>query len=286
MRALKIAAGLACGLAVGCGQTHEEQPSAVAEELTSVRIYPTVDQVQAARSGADTGILANRKPGGGGGSNLSYHGGVGGIGVETAPAVYIVYWGSQWNNNDPSGEAAIQQNFLNGVGGSSWNNSVTQYCQGVASGTIFCNGAGTAAGNPTGVLKGFWYDNASAAPSRPTQSQLAAEAVAAAAHFGNTAAGSNNSTQYVISTSTGNSQRLQQRRGRLRALVPVARRARGKAGSPASREAGQEAGRVISRAPAGMPTCRRSAPTGPAPPRCARAGCTWPCDRCAMPTRS
>ena len=204
MRALKIAAGLACGLAVGCGQTHEEQPSAVAEELTSVRIYPTVDQVQAARSGADTGILANRKPGGGGGSNLSYHGGVGGIGVETAPAVYIVYWGSQWNNNDPSGEAAIQQNFLNGVGGSSWNNSVTQYCQGVASGTIFCNGAGTAAGNPTGVLKGFWYDNASAAPSRPTQSQLAAEAVAAAAHFGNTAAGSNNSTQYVISTSTGN----------------------------------------------------------------------------------
>ena len=40
-------------------------------------------------------------------SELSYHGGTGGIGVETAPAVYLVFWGSQWDNNDPSGEAAI-----------------------------------------------------------------------------------------------------------------------------------------------------------------------------------
>ena len=67
----------------------------------------------------------------GGSSNLSYHGGTGGVGVETgADKVYQVYWGSQWNNNDPSGEAAIQQKFFNGVGGSSWNNSVTQYCEG------------------------------------------------------------------------------------------------------------------------------------------------------------
>src|SRR5947209_8306662 len=66
---------------------------------------------------------------------LSYHGGVGGVGVETGlDKVYLVYWGSQWGNNasnDPSGEAAIEQNFFSGVGGSSWNNSVTQYCQGV-----------------------------------------------------------------------------------------------------------------------------------------------------------
>jgi serine protease len=138
-------------------------------------------------------------------SNLSYHGGVNGVGVETgADRVYIVYWGSQWTNNDPSGEAAIQQSFFNGVGGSSWNNSVTQYCQGVSSGTVFCNGAGTAATNPTGVFAGAWSDNASAAPSRPSQSQLAAEAVSAAAHFGNTSTGSNNTAQYVISTATGN----------------------------------------------------------------------------------
>jgi len=114
--------------------------------------------------------------GGGASSNLSYRGGTNGIGVETAPKVYVVFWGSQWNNNDPSGEATILEGFLSGVGGSSWLNSVVQYCQGVSSGTVFCNGAGTPAGNPTGILAGFWYDNASSAPSRPKQSQLAAEA--------------------------------------------------------------------------------------------------------------
>ena len=139
-------------------------------------------------------------------TNLSYQGGVGGVGVETTPKVYLVLWGSQWNSNDPSGEAGILQNFLSGVGGSGWLNSVTQYCQGVSSGTIFCNGAGQAAGNPADILAGTgtWADNATSAPSPPSQSQLASEAVAAAAHFGNTAAGSNASTQYVIATATGN----------------------------------------------------------------------------------
>jgi hypothetical protein len=148
--------------------------------------------------------LAHRH-GGGGSSNLTYHGGVGGVGVETgADRVYLVYWGSQWNNNDPSGEAALQQSFFNHVGGSSWNNSVTQYCQGVPAGTTFCNGAGTAASNPSGVLAGVWSDNATAAPSRPSQGQLGAEAVAAAAHFGNTTAAANTQVQYVINTATGN----------------------------------------------------------------------------------
>jgi hypothetical protein len=138
-------------------------------------------------------------------SELSYHGGTGGIGVETAPTVYLVLWGSQWYNNDPSGEATILQNFYKSVGGSSWNKSVTQYCQGVASGTVFCNGGGQAAGNPSGMFGGVWYDNGSAAPSKPTQSQLAAEAVRAAANFTNTSATANTSVQYVIATATGNS---------------------------------------------------------------------------------
>jgi hypothetical protein len=113
---------------------------------------------------------------GGGGNNLSYHGGTsdgsaGTVGVETgADKVYLVYWGSQWTNNDPSGEAAIQQSFFNHVGGSAWNNSVTQYCEGVASGTITCGSSGTHATNPTGVLAGVWYDNGGAAPSSPSQS--------------------------------------------------------------------------------------------------------------------
>jgi len=139
-------------------------------------------------------------------NDLFYHGGVGGIGVETTPKVYLVLWGSQWTGNDPSGEAAIEQNFLRGVGGSSWLNSVTQYCQNVPSNTFFCSGITGAqfAGNPSGILAGVWSDNGSAAPSKPRQSQLAGEAVTAAQHFGNTNGFSNASTQYVVATSHGN----------------------------------------------------------------------------------
>src|SRR6266576_1162733 len=136
-------------------------------------------------------------------NNLVYHGGVGGIGVDTTPKVYLVLWGSQWTNNDPSGEASRVQSFLQGVGGSSWLNSVTQYCQGVAVGTIFCGSGGQHAGNPSGILAGTWSDNGSAAPSSPTQSQLAAEAVRAAQHFGNTTGSSNASAQYVVATAHG-----------------------------------------------------------------------------------
>jgi len=143
------------------------------------------------------------------GGNLFYGGGVGGIGVETAPKIYLVLWGSQWNNNDPSGEASILQSFYTGAGNSSsWDNSVTQYCQNVPSGTINCAGVpGAVFASSNSILAGVWADNASAAPSQPTQSQIANEAINAAAHFGNTGAGSNNSTQYVIATAAGNNSR-------------------------------------------------------------------------------
>jgi hypothetical protein len=149
----------------------------------------------------------NARPGGGGNAgtnNLSYHGGIGGVGVEPNPKVYLVLWGSQWSN-DPSGEAAILEQFYKGVGGSSWLNSVTQYCQGVSSGTTTCGKSGTHAESTNLVFANVWADNSSAAPSKPRQSQLAAEAVKAAGHFGNTSASSNASVQYVIATSTGNS---------------------------------------------------------------------------------
>ena len=163
------------------------------EVLREAHIHATLEGAQRAR-----GVARPRRS-----NDLSYHGGVGGIGVESAPRVYVVFYGSQWSS-DPSGEATIVQNFLNGVGGSSWLNSVTQYCQSVSSGTIYCNGAGTAAGNTSGLLVGVWFDNASAAPSQPSQSNLAAEAVRAAAHFGNTTSSSNTSSQYVIATAHGN----------------------------------------------------------------------------------
>jgi hypothetical protein len=183
------------GTAGGVRYIEEGQPPVI--------VHATVEAAQQAREAQGRIQPATA-------TNLYYHGGTsdgssGTIGVETAPRVYLVLWGSQWTNNDPSGEAGIVESFLTGASGSSWLNSVTQYCQGVASGTFFCNGAGTAAGNKTGEFIGFWYDNATAAPTHPKQSQLASEAVRAAAHFGNTSVASNASAQYVIATATGNS---------------------------------------------------------------------------------
>ena len=164
-----------------------------------VVIHPTVEAAQEAREEHAHAHVHNAAST----NNLSYHGGTNGIGVETTPKIYLVLWGSQWSS-DPSGEEAQLVSFLGGVGGSSWQNSVTQYCQGVASGTVSCNGAGTPAGNQKGSFVGAWYDNTSRAPSKPRQSQLAAEAVRAAAFFGNTTAAKNASVQYVIATAHGN----------------------------------------------------------------------------------
>jgi len=138
------------------------------------------------------------------GNNLYFHGGNPGV-VTGSDKVYLVFWGSGWSN-DPSGEAALLESFFGKVGGSTWNNSVTQYCQAIASGTSDCSSVSLAnhAANPTGVLGGFWFDNSSA-PRKPRQSQLAAEAVRAAANFHNTTAASNTTVQYVIATATGNS---------------------------------------------------------------------------------
>ena len=202
---------LGCAFIGACGILHAQAPQQsktgngeaagglryIEAGQPPVIIHPTLEATRAARS----------KPSRPSGSkNLYYHGGAGGIGVETKPVIYLVLWGSQWNGNDPSGEATVLANFFNGVGGSPWLNSVTQYCQGVPSGTYFCTTAlgGTPAGNPTQIFAGTWYDNTSAAPSRPSQSQLAAEAVRAAGALGNTTSASNATVQYVIATAHGN----------------------------------------------------------------------------------
>jgi hypothetical protein len=116
--------------------------------------------------------------------NLFYGGGP----VQPAPAVYGVLWGSQWGS-DPSGEAGILRSFFVGVGGSGWLGTVNQYCQGVGS-TVCAESTNLTAG-------GAWFDSAASAPSHPTQSQLAAEAARAAAHFGNRSV----NAQYIVATS-------------------------------------------------------------------------------------
>ena len=173
----------------------------IEEGQPAVMIHPTAEASALAREVQEQ-ARAKPQPRASTANDLYYHGGVGGIGVETSPKIYLVLWGSQWNGNDPSGEETILYNFFRGVGGSSWLNSVTQYCQGVPSGSFTCSG-GTHAGNPSGIFVAAWYDNASAAPSHPSQSQLASEAVRAANFFGNTTSAKNASVQYVIATSHG-----------------------------------------------------------------------------------
>jgi serine protease len=135
---------------------------------------------------------------GGAGTPMTSGGGT----IQTSPAVYIVYWG--WNGRDPSGQQVYQEKFFNGVGGSTWAASQTQYCENATNLGATCT-TGPFAGNPSGVLKGTWADNTNAVPSHPADADIAAEAARAAAHFGNTTAASNASTQYVIDTPQGNS---------------------------------------------------------------------------------
>lgn len=157
-----------------------------------------------------------------GSKTLSYGGGVDGIGVTSGtPKVYVVVYGSQWgtsgtdaNGNmvlsaDAYGEVPLLQKLFKGLGtgGELWSGTMTQYCDGsgVASGAKSCTSSAGHIGYPTtsGVLAGVWYDNSAASPSSATGTQLAQEALKAAAHFGNTTAASNRYVQYVILSPTG-----------------------------------------------------------------------------------
>jgi serine protease len=146
--------------------------------------------------------------------NLRFGGGVDGIGVTTGhEKVYLVFWGTQWGtqstngsgdltfSNDTAGAAPKLQEMFKGLGtgGELWSGVMTQYCEGVATGTQICGTAGQHVEYPTGgALSGVWYHNSAAAPSAATALQIGNEAVLASTHFGNTTAASNRSAQYVI----------------------------------------------------------------------------------------
>ncbi len=144
-------------------------------------------------------------------SNMTYHGGQ----VETAPAIYLDFWGSWWNTTTTTGTdgsysytnaQAMQyiKDFFSNVGGSSWENLVTQYCQGVSNGTINCGSAGSHIQNLSGQLKGVLIDGTNAVPGSPTQSQIAAESAYAAGQFGLSGAAQAGATVFVF-TPAGNS---------------------------------------------------------------------------------
>lgn len=165
--------------------------------------YAATHRAQAHASGAKT---------------LSARGGINGI--ETligTPQVYVVFYGSQWGtetttngydtfSNDPSNMAPYLQAMYAGLGtdGESWSGVLTQYCNGVASGTTTCSSSAAHIPYPSqDVLAGVWYDNSVASLSNTTGNTLATEAEAAAGHFNNTTSALNRNTMYIIVSPTG-----------------------------------------------------------------------------------
>jgi serine protease len=141
--------------------------------------------------------------------------------VTGTPQVYLVFYGSQWGtpgtvtldgrtytsySGDTKGMAQVEQAFFAGLGtgGETWSGVMTQYCEGIATGSTTCGQGTTHAGYSThGVLAGVWEDAAAASPAGATAAQLAGVAESAALHFGNTTQASNRSDQYVIVSPPG-----------------------------------------------------------------------------------
>jgi hypothetical protein len=140
-------------------------------------------------------------------NDIIYHGGAAGpgaIGVQTKPAVYLVYWGTEWAQGfttaDTDGKlysSKTLQNYLNtfmaNLGGSPWASVQTQYCRNVPAGTTSCAGIPGAdyITNPKHQLKGVWTDATPVPDDIVTlglaenlvDDPLAMEAQRAAAHF-------------------------------------------------------------------------------------------------------
>lgn len=135
--------------------------------------------------------------------------------------MYLVFWGSQWGTHgtklvgantydtysgDTKGLAPDLEGFFTGLGtnGETWSGVATQYCQGVAVGTVSCPTNVPHVGYPAGgAFAGAWEDTSSAAPHEASAAQLATEAENAAGHFGNTTQASNANVQYFIVSPSG-----------------------------------------------------------------------------------
>lgn len=139
-------------------------------------------------------------------SDLIWHGGnagPGAIGVETTPAVYLIFWGQQWaqgfqtaDTNGTLYSSSTLQNyvksFFQNVGGSGWANIQTQYCKDVLVGSTSCVGGAGFVTNPLHQLKGVWTDPTPVPDDIITlglaqnlvDDPIAAEAIRASAHFG------------------------------------------------------------------------------------------------------
>ena len=184
----------------------------LAAASTALALFSVAAPVAAASNTARPGhvhsmgkFVSNQaRPGGAGHTNnLTYHGGP----IQQATTVYISYWGSAWvtgfgGTYTSSQAQTYVQDFFGSVGGSSWIGTDTQYCSGVASGTVNCGTAGTHITNPSAQLKGEWNDTSAVPANRNIQdSDVAAAAVRAMQHFGYHA-----DATYLVFTPSGDSE--------------------------------------------------------------------------------
>jgi serine protease len=169
-------------------------------------------------------------------NNLSYGGGISGVGVLAgSPKVYLVFWGKQWGaqqlnpngtvaslSGDSKAMAPYLQRFIEGLGTGSdanvtgaqtWSGVLTQYCQSsssaaVATGATSCPSGASFAGYPGGqadggALAGVVVDERAPAPSQASGNAIGQEAAWAAGQFGNTTQSSNLNAQYVVVSPSG-----------------------------------------------------------------------------------
>jgi hypothetical protein len=108
--------------------------------------------------------------------------------VQTAPKIYLVYWGPTWfTGGDPYGVANRLHYFYQGLGASTWANVLKQFATSYGSFT-----------NPAGQYKG-WHQDMTAVPAHPTSAQMALAARRAAIYFNDFSY----NAQYVIATPYG-----------------------------------------------------------------------------------
>ena len=133
--------------------------------------------------------------------NLIYHGGT----VLTTPAIYLVFWGPEWQTGftqvAADGRIYNEKQVMNyvttffaRVGGSAWAGVQTQYCQGANIGAVDCTGVWgpQMIQNPRNQLKGTWIDPSpvpativtTGLAENETTDDVALEAISAARHFG------------------------------------------------------------------------------------------------------